>query len=136
MVRKCVARGVGVAVLMGLACALLLTQGLKGQQVEGPKAGAEPYSVVHGWPELPMGFVLGQVSGVAVDSHNQVFVFHRAENSWAADKTHVIASATVLCFDGGSGKLISSWGQNRFIEPHGLRVDRNDNVWVTDRALQ
>src|SRR5579859_3102901 len=95
MVRKCVARGVGVAVLMGLACALLLTQGLKGQQVEGPKAGAEPYSVVHGWPELPMGFVLGQVSGVAVDSHNHVFVFHRAENSWAADKTHVIASMAV-----------------------------------------
>jgi len=33
-------------------------------------------------------------------------------------------------------KLLSSWGQNRFLEPHGLRVDRHDNVWVTDRALQ
>src|SRR5215468_10803437 len=50
----------------------------------------EPYSVVHGWPQLPPGFVLGQVSGVSVDSHNHVFVFHRAENSWATDKTHVI----------------------------------------------
>lgn len=97
---------------------------------------AEPYSVVHGWPQLPMGSVLGQVSGVAVDSHNHAFVFHRAENSWAADKTRVIASPTVLCFDGASGKLLFSWGQNRFIEPHGLRVDRDDNVWVTDRALQ
>ena len=96
----------------------------------------EPYSVVHGWPQLPPGFVLGQVSGVAVDSHNHVFVFHRAENSWAADKSHVIASATVLCFDGESGKLLFSWGQNRFLEPHGFRVDRNDNVWLTDRALQ
>src|SRR5262245_24224053 len=97
---------------------------------------ADPYTVVHGWPQLPSGFVLGQVSGVAVDSHNHVFVFHRAENSWAADKSHVIASPTVLCFDGASGKLLSSWGQNRFIEPHGLRVDRDDSVWVTDRALQ
>jgi peptidylamidoglycolate lyase len=96
----------------------------------------EPYSVVHGWPQLPDGFVLGQVSGVAVDSHNHVFVFHRAENSWSADKTHVIASATVLCFDGSSGKLLFSWGQNRFVEPHGLRVDHEDNVWLTDRALQ
>src|SRR5215470_7098011 len=103
-----------------------------GQQVGAP----EPYSVVHGWPQLPPGIVLGQVSGVAVDSHNHVFVFHRAENSWAADKSHPIASATVLCFDGASGKLISSWGQNRFLEPHGLRVDGDDNVWVTDRALQ
>jgi peptidylamidoglycolate lyase len=97
---------------------------------------AEPYSVVHGWPQLPPDFVLGQVSGVAVDSHNHVFVFQRGENSWATDKTHVIPSATILCFDGASGKLLSSWGQNRFLEPHGLRVDRHDNVWVTDRALQ
>src|SRR5689334_25208797 len=74
---------------------------------------SEPYSVVHGWPQLPDGFVLGQVSGVAVDSHNHVFVFHRAENSWATDKTHVITSPTVLCFDGASGKSLFSRGQNR-----------------------
>jgi peptidylamidoglycolate lyase len=96
---------------------------------------AEPYSVVHGWPALPDGFVLGQVSGVSVDSHNHVFVFHRAENSWAADKSHPIPSPTILCFDGATGKLLSSWGENRFLEPHGLRVDRSDNVWVTDRGL-
>ena len=97
---------------------------------------SEPYVVVHGWPVLPDGMVLGQVSGVAVDSHNHVFIFHRAEGSWAADKTHPIASATILCFDGASGKLLSSWGENRFLEPHGLRIDSHDNVWVTDRALQ
>jgi peptidylamidoglycolate lyase len=96
----------------------------------------ESYSVVHGWPQLPVGFVLGQVSGVAVDSHNHVFVFQRAENSWAADRSRIIASPTVLCFDGNSGKLLSSWGQNRFLEPHGLRLDRQDNVWVTDLGLQ
>jgi peptidylamidoglycolate lyase len=96
----------------------------------------EPYKVVHGWPQLPADFVLGQVSGVAVDSHNHVFVFHRAENSWATDKTKVIASATVLCFDGATGELLSSWGQNRFITPHGLRIDSHDHVWVTDLGLQ
>src|SRR5258708_36414852 len=70
---------------------------------------SEPYAVVHGSPILPDGMVLGQVSGVAVDSHNHVFVFHRAENSWAADKTHPITAPTILCFDGASGKLLSSW---------------------------
>jgi len=118
---------------MLLALTLPLISALtSGQQADV----AEPFSVVHGWPQLPAGFVLGQVSGVAVDSHNHVFVFHRAENSWATDKSHVIASPAVLCFDGASGKLLFSWGQNRFIEPHGLRMDRHDNVWVTDRALQ
>jgi DNA-binding beta-propeller fold protein YncE len=97
---------------------------------------SDPYSVVHGWPVLPDGMVLGQVSGVAVDSHNHVFVFHRAEGSWATDKTRPIASPAILCFDGTSGKLLSSWGENRFLEPHGLRVDSRDNVWVTDRGLQ
>jgi peptidylamidoglycolate lyase len=96
----------------------------------------EPYAVVHGWPILPNGMVLGQVSGVAVDSHNHVFVFHRAENSWATDKTHPISVPAILCFDGASGKLLASWGENRFVEPHGLRVDASDDVWVTDRALQ
>jgi len=112
--------------------ALGLVSSAAGQATEK----GEPYAVVHGWPQLPDGFVLGQVSGVAVDSHNHVFVFHRAENSWATDKTHVIASPTVLCFEGATGKLLFSWGQNRFIEPHGLRIDREDNVWLTDRALQ
>src|SRR5882724_274383 len=96
----------------------------------------DPYQVVHGWPQLPPAFLLGQVSGVGVDSHGHVFVFHRAENSWATDKSRLIASPTVLCFDGASGKLLFSWGQNRFVAPHGLRVDSRDNVWVTDTALQ
>jgi peptidylamidoglycolate lyase len=100
------------------------------------RAQDEPYKVVHGWPALPDGYVLGQVSGVAVDSHNHVFVFHRAEGSWATDKTKPIASATILCFDGTSGKLVSSWGEGTFLQPHGLRVDRTDNVWVTDIGLQ
>jgi peptidylamidoglycolate lyase len=99
-------------------------------------AQKEPYSVVHGWPILPDGLALGQVSGVAVDSHNHVFLFHRAEGSWSTDHSHPIPSPTILCFEGATGKLIASWGENRFLEPHGLRVDRDDNVWVTDRALQ
>jgi peptidylamidoglycolate lyase len=103
-------------------------------------SGSQPtahdsYQVVHGWPQLPPSFVLGQVSGVGVDSHSHVFVFHRAENSWAADKSRLISSPTVLCFDGATGQLQLSWGANRFVAPHGLRVDPHDNVWVTDTAL-
>jgi peptidylamidoglycolate lyase len=104
----------------------------------GQQSGApEPYAVVHGWPQLPPGYVLGQIPGVAVDSHNDIIVFTRAENSWPADPSHLnlVASPTVLFFDGSSGKLVSSWGQNLFLQPHGLRVDRHDNIWVTDTAL-
>jgi peptidylamidoglycolate lyase len=111
---------------------LLILSGATSTTAQKP----DPYSVVHGWPLLPHGLALGQVSGVAVDSHNHVFVFHRAEGSWAADKSQPIASNTILCFDGVSGALVAQWGDHRFLEPHGLRVDRDDNVWVTDRALE
>lgn len=92
------------------------------------------YRVVHGWPVLPDGFVLGQVSGVAVDSHNHVFVFHRAHHS-VNRTTEPISVPTIMCFDGETGKLISSWGADMFVLPHGLKVDNADNVWVTDLSL-
>src|SRR5712672_403447 len=98
------------------ALSFLLTAFFAGAPV-AQQNPADPYSVVHGWPVLPDGMVLGQVSGVAVDSHNHVFVFHRAENSWAADKSRLIGSPTVLCFDAATGKLQFSWGANRFVAP-------------------
>lgn len=78
-----------------------------------------PYKVVHGWPQLPEGFALGQVSGVGVDSHNHVFVFHRGDRP-------------ILCFEGATGKLLGSWGDGMIKRAHGLTVDSQDNVWVTD----
>ncbi len=90
-----------------------------------------PYRVVHGWPILPEGYVLGQVCGVGVDSHEHVFVFHRADH--AGDKQGaLIESPVVMCFDGATGQLLDSWGAGAFRMPHGLRVDDRDNIWLTD----
>jgi peptidylamidoglycolate lyase len=78
------------------------------------------------------------VSGVGVDSHGDVFVFHRAGREWNSDELDLtpIPRPTVLRFDGTSGVLKSSWGENRFAMPHGLTIDERDNVWLTDVALQ
>jgi peptidylamidoglycolate lyase len=97
------------------------------------------YHVVHGWPVLPEGRVLGSVAGCAVDSHDNVFVFHRNDRTWPdSDElvTTPIARPTITVFDGRTGRVLADWGENRFAMPHGLSVDRNDNVWVTDVALQ
>ena len=37
--------------------------------------------------------------------------------------------------DNETGKILNSWGANLFIMPHGLTVDKEDNIWVTDVAL-
>ena len=80
---------------------------------------AAGYQVVHGWPQLPEGFALGQVSGVGVDSHNHVWVFHRGDRP-------------ILCLDAASGKILASWGDGMFVTAHGLTVDSRDYIWVTD----
>jgi len=91
------------------------------------------YRVVHGWPLLPDGYILGQGTGVGVDSQDNVFAFHRAGRVWDGPlPSEPIQNATIMLFDGKTGKLLNSWGENMFIMPHGLTVDHQDNVWVTD----
>lgn len=91
------------------------------------------YAVVHGWPELPVGRTLGQATGVGVDSHNHVFVFHRAGREWSDPfPADPIAAPTVMVFDGDTGKMLAEWGSNMFVMPHGLSVDAENNIWMTD----
>ncbi len=97
------------------------------------------YRVVHDWPVLPQGQVLGSVAGVAVDSHDNVFVFHRANRKWPSSDVlalTTISRPTIDVFDGHTGALRQSWGANLFAMPHGLSIDDHDNVWLTDLALQ
>lgn len=76
------------------------------------------YPLVPNWPKLPQGWNFGPMTGVGVDSKNKVYVYHRGPNK-------------VMCFD-ASGKYLRSWGDGILTAPHGLTVDRQDNVWVTD----
>lgn len=97
---------------------------------------AAEYSVVHGWPNLPVGHILGQATGVGVDSHNHVFVFHRAGREWSdTPPEETIAYTTVAVFDGATGKQIAEWGRDFFLMPHGLTIDDQNNVWLTDVQL-
>jgi len=100
---------------------------------DGSAAERSEYRVVHGWPLLPEGHILGQATGVAVDSRNNVFVFHRAGREWTEPfPSAPIPFPTIAVFDGTSGMPLASWGKDLFIMPHGLTIDASDNVWVTD----
>jgi peptidylamidoglycolate lyase len=100
---------------------------------EAESTSEDNYSVVHGWPLLPTGRVLGRASGVEVDSHNHVFVFHSADREWADPfPAKAVEAPTVVVFDGDTGELIAEWGRSMFVMPHGLSIDNADNIWVTD----
>ena len=40
------------------------------------------YELVKDWPQLPEGYVLSQVTGVGIDTKQNVFLFHRAGRHW------------------------------------------------------
>ncbi len=77
-----------------------------------------PYKPAPGFFQLPPGANFGEVPGVAVNSKGHIFVFHRG-------------AQPLMEFD-PSGKFIRSLGDDLFTRPHGLRVDRDDNLWITD----
>jgi NHL repeat len=90
-----------------------------------PAFQVDPY-----WPKpLPNDWAVGNVVGVAVDSHDNVWITHRPRSQAGAEKT-----PPVLAFD-QAGNLIQSWGGKETspewgTQEHGLYIDSKDNVWV------
>ncbi len=96
----------------------------------------DKHKLAKSWPNLPAGFILGQVTGIGIDTGQNVILFHRADRKWSTPfPDNTISSPTILEIDGASGVLLNSWGENYFIMPHGLTVDAENNIWVTDVAL-
>ena len=74
-------------------------------------------------PTMPDNWSFGRVSSVATDSNGQVFVFHRGD---VADP--------IIVFD-AEGNYLRSFGRDlNFGNEHGLRIDRYDNIWITDNG--
>lgn len=86
--------------------------------VDDQTRGIPDYRPVPGWAKLPSGIKLGLVSAVATDSTDRVFLFHRGKQP-------------VLVFE-PDGSFVRSWGDEYLKTPHGLRIDKENNVWVTD----
>ncbi|NNC53603.1 MAG: 6-bladed beta-propeller [Erythrobacter sp.] len=88
------------------------------------------------WAQVPEGTAYGELSAVDVDSHGHIFVLHRAGREWVEPfPTDPIAEPTVFMF-AANGKLLGKWGAGTLVMPHGLSVDDEDKVWITDVARE
>ena len=112
---------------------LLLSCGGGMKHLQTVDSAVGDYEADESWPTLPGNYVLGEVTGVAVDSKDRVFIFHRADKQWGNDE--LISKPTVLVLDGATGRMVATWGENLFKVPHGLSIDEEDNVWLTDVRL-
>ncbi len=87
-----------------------------------PARAVEPvYQQVENWAQLPAGTKWAMMTAVDIDSKGTIYALQRG------------APAKVMVLD-SAGKLLRAWGEGMFPNAHALRVDRKDNVWVTDRS--
>jgi len=89
------------------------------------------YRAIPNWAKLPDGRSWGATAGVAVAPNG---------NIWAIDRCgmqHGCADSKldpIIEFD-PSGKPLRKFGAGLIVGPHGLFVDRDSNVWVTDESV-
>lgn len=120
---------IGVVTFLAVAASFLPAFSLTAAPVAG-------YEEVKDWPRLPAGVQLGEVPGVDIDAHGHVFVFHRPGRGFEPEAIALLEDPAVLEIDADTGELIASWGAKTFLVPHGITVDHENNIWLTDVGLQ
>jgi hypothetical protein len=89
-----------------------------------------PYQPGTNWGTLPDGRQWGAVTAVDVDRDGRsIWVLERCGGDSCIDSS----VHPVLKLD-SAGRIQTSFGAGRFLVPHGLHLDRDGNVWVTDTS--
>ena len=92
------------------------------------------YQIVEGWAKLPGGRIMGAVGKAEVDIDGRhVWAIVRCDAPQSQFGSECVDSDldSVLKFD-PDGNVVESFGAGMFIWPHGLDIDAQGNVWVTD----
>src|SRR3989442_2375561 len=92
------------------------------------------YQTIKDWAKMPGTRAWGSTSAVEIDKDGKsVWVAERGGQNSCLDRAtgQMSPLAPILKFD-PSGKLVKGFGEGMLIFPHGIFVDREGNVWVTD----
>jgi len=79
-------------------------------------------------------FPIGTPTAISEDSNGFLWVFHRGEFVWQdrPGNERPIKSPCILQVDPNTGAVLKKFGTDFFLIPHGLYVDTEDTIWVTD----
>jgi sugar lactone lactonase YvrE len=112
---------------------LLITPLLAQSDVKPTNDLPNPYQTVANYFKLPDGRAWGSTSAVEIDKDGRsIWVAERCGENKCADATGKMSPLNpVLKFD-ASGKLVKSFGAGMIAFAHGIHVDRDGNIWVTD----
>ncbi len=101
-----------------LACSAIAVSGHTPAIGSAEPQREAPYRLVPDWGVLPDGAQWGEVPGMAIDASGRIYAFHRSDPP-IVELDH-------------AGKVLKTWGANLFAWPHGIRIDRFGNLWITD----
>lgn len=113
------------------AMTLLLASSLGAQADLAPGNDyPNPYRSIEGWAKMPPGRTWGSTSAVAIDNDGT--------SIWVAERcgaNNCVGSNLdpVLKFD-ANGNMVTHFGAGMILSPHGIVVDKDNNIWVIDCA--
>jgi len=124
-----------VILFQGAALLILLFPGVQGFSQPYPN----PYKLVEDWAKLPDGRMMGAVGKVTVDPDGEhiwaVIRCDATEPDRFGDECLDSDLDPIVKFD-QQGNVVQSFGGGMFIWPHGLDVDNEGNVWVTESVSE
>lgn len=92
-----------------------------------------PYVEVGSWIKLPEGREAGAVGDVDIDPNGEdIWVIVRCEGPDNFGSECLNSDLDPILKIDQEGNILESFGGGMFIWPHGLSVDQEGNVWVTD----
>jgi DNA-binding beta-propeller fold protein YncE len=93
-----------------------------------------PFVTIEGWAKLPEGRPWGSASAVDIDPDGtSVWVAERCgANRCVNNATGEVNPVNVVLKFDETGALVRSFASGLIVSPHGMHVDRDGNVWVTD----
>src|SRR5215471_20554640 len=98
--------GAAVAAAVVSAVVVMATRSSVAAQTASPAANEAPrFEVDRAWPNIPNGWVLGQVASAAADDQNNIWVLHRPRTVRPDQKT----GPPVMEFD-SAGHYLQGWG--------------------------
>jgi DNA-binding beta-propeller fold protein YncE len=124
----------GAALLGAVVVGSTLTLGQQPAAVAPTNDAPNPYQTIEGHFKLPEGRTWGSTSAVDIAPDGRtIWVAERCGSNSCLDRAtgQMNQAPSILKFD-TSGKLLASFGQGMLIFPHGIHVDAQGNVWVTD----
>src|SRR5437870_9353990 len=114
--------------LAAVVAAIALSGSTGDVRAQAPNSQPNPYLTIDNFFKLPEGRKVGSTAAIDIDRDGtSVWVFERCGAATCENSN----LAPLLKFD-SSGKVVKSLGAGMFLYPHGIHVDREGNIWVSD----